>query len=158
MTAKKTITILLLAFVALTTATIVAKETGFLNRAAPSPSDASAPQSAPVKVVASYFHGNFRCAKCRTIEAYTAEAIQSGFAEELQKGTVELKIINVETAGNEHYANDYQLDTRSVVLARYENDAQKEWKRLDALWGLIGDKDAFIKTVQEETRLLLGAK
>ncbi|MDD4616028.1 MAG: nitrophenyl compound nitroreductase subunit ArsF family protein [Alphaproteobacteria bacterium] len=177
MNAKKVTTLLLLLFVAASVGTIVVKERNALpaaqkpetasaapvtspQEAAPEKAQATAaPEAtAPVKVVAYYFHGNFRCAKCRMIEALTTEAIQTGFAEDIKNGRVELKVVNIEEPGNEHYAEDYQLATRSVVVARYEGAAQKDWKRLDAVWELLGDKDAFIRMVQGETNVLLKGK
>ncbi|MDD3183242.1 MAG: nitrophenyl compound nitroreductase subunit ArsF family protein [Alphaproteobacteria bacterium] len=112
-------------------------------------------KAAPAKVVAYYFHGNMRCTTCKKIEALTTEAIETGFADDIKSGRVELKVVNVEESGNEHYIQDYQLASRSVVVARYEGEAQKDWKRLDEVWQLVSDKDAFIRFVQEQTTNLL---
>lgn len=112
-------------------------------------------KTAPAKVVAYYFHGNMRCTTCKKIEALTTEAIETGFADDIKSGRVELKVVNVEESGNEHYIQDYQLASRSVVVARYEGEAQKDWKRLDEGWQLVSDKDAFIRFVQEQTTNLL---
>lgn len=111
--------------------------------------------TAPAKVVAYYFHGNMRCTTCKKIEALTTEAIETGFTEDIQAGRLELKVVNVEESGNEHYIQDYQLASRSVVVARFEGNTQKEWKRLDDVWQLVSDKNAFIRFVQEQTANLL---
>lgn len=111
--------------------------------------------TAPAKVVAYYFHGNMRCTTCKKIEDLTTEAIETGFADDIKAGRVELKVVNVEESGNEHYIQDYQLASRSVVVARYEGEAQKDWKRLDGVWQLVSDKDAFVRFVQEQTANLL---
>lgn len=126
------------------------------------PSTPSAPvvqeKAEPAKVVAYYFHGNMRCTTCKKIEALTTEAIETGFADDIKASRVELKVVNVEESGNEHYIQDYQLASRSVVVARYEGEAQKDWKRLDAVWQLTGDKEAFIRLIQDETAALLKGK
>ncbi|MDD5587199.1 MAG: nitrophenyl compound nitroreductase subunit ArsF family protein [Alphaproteobacteria bacterium] len=169
MTAKKITAILLLLFVTASIGTIVAKETGLNHmlatgergsgqsepplQAAKAPMQPKAAISA--KVVAYYFHGNYRCPTCRTIEAYTAEAINNGFDEDLKSGRVELKVVNIEEPGNEHFVQDYQLANRSVVVASYEGDNQRDWKRLDEVWQLVGNKDAFIRFVQNETAVFL---
>ena len=114
--------------------------------------------TAPAKVVAYYFHGNMRCTTCKKIEALTTEAIETGFADDIKNGRVELKVVNVEESGNEHFIQDYELASRSVVVARYEGEAQKDWKRLDAVWQLTGDKEAFIRLIQDETATLLKDK
>lgn len=183
MNAKKIATALLILFVVASVGTIVAKEMGAMVPTATSapqtagaiPIAPAAPQaaqqpaqpvavqkqsetSAPAKVVAYYFHGNYRCPTCRKIEALTTEAIQTRFADDLKNGRVELKVINIEESANEHYVQDYQLASRSVVVARYEGGNQKDWKRLDAVWQLTGDKEAFIRLVQDETTALLKGK
>ena len=38
------------------------------------------------KVIAYYLHGHRRCATCIKLEAYTKEAIETGFAELLEQG------------------------------------------------------------------------
>ncbi|MDD3183665.1 MAG: nitrophenyl compound nitroreductase subunit ArsF family protein [Alphaproteobacteria bacterium] len=128
------------------------------NTSSTAASPAAQEKAAQAKVVAYYFHGNMRCATCHKIEAYTTEAIQTGFADDVKNGRVELKVINVEEPANEHYVQDYQLALRSVVVARYEGQEQKDWKRLDEVWKLAGDKDAFIRMVQDETSTLLKGK
>lgn len=150
MNIKKIITLVLLVFVVASVGTIVAKERGVQP----------APQTVqnitvPAKVVAYYFHGNMRCITCKKIEALTTEAIETGFADDIKSGRVELKVVNVEESGNEHFIQDYELASRSVVVARYEGEVEKDWKRLDEVWQLVGDKDAFIRFVQEQTANLL---
>jgi hypothetical protein len=166
MNAKKIITLFLLLFVVASVGTIIAKErSAILVPSAPSQENKTeqtaqklSDATSPAKVVAYYFHGNFRCATCRKIEALTTEAIQTGFTEDIKNGRVEMRVINIEESGNEHYVQDFQLASRSVVVARYEGGSQKGWKRLDALWQLAGDKDAFIRMVQDETNVLLKGK
>jgi len=103
------------------------------------------------RTVVYYFHGNVRCYSCKKIEAYTREAIQSGFPEELKNGSLELKTINVEESAHEHFVQDFQLYTRSVVLERRLDDKQQQWKNLDQVWNLIRSKADFIDYVQKET-------
>jgi hypothetical protein len=168
MKAKKITTLLLLLFVVASIGTIVAKEriaqvsTTATELETIGPSNTEPPfapvpseKAAPVKVVAYYFHGNRRCVTCRTIEALTTEAIETGFADDIKTGRVELKVVNVEEPGNEHFIRDYELVSRSVVVARYEDGQQRNWKRLDEVWQLVRDKEAFIRFMQEQTSNLL---
>ncbi len=130
--------------------------------------NASAAQSAPanasetanllqhqVKTVVYYFHGNMRCASCRKIEAYTKETLQSGFADALQDGSLELQVINVDESANEHYVQDFQLYTRSVILERRAGNQQQQWKNLDQVWSLIRDKTAFMVYVQKQIETMM---
>ena len=107
-------------------------------------------------VVAYYFHGNFRCQTCRKIEALSREAVESGFPEDLKAGRLEWRVINVEEPGNEHFVQDYQLFSKSLVLVAKEGSKQTRWKNLQKVWTLVGDKEAFIQYVQDEIRAHLG--
>jgi hypothetical protein len=110
------------------------------------------------KVVVYYFHGDVRCMTCRTIEAYTKEAIDVDFADALKDGRMEWRVVNVEAPGNDHYVKDFQLSTRSVVLERLADGKAREWKNLERVWELIrGDKEDFLKYIQDETRAYLEA-
>jgi len=126
--------------------------------AAPAPSAARAkvqPEAPRRTVVAYYFHGNFRCQTCRKIETLSREAVESGFPEDLKAGRLAWRVVNVEEAGNEHFIQDYQLFSKSLVLVAKEGEKQTRWKNLQEVWTLVGDKDAFIQYVQDEIRAYL---
>ena len=115
----------------------------------------SQPSVSDRTVVAYYFHGNFRCQTCRKIEAFSREAVESGFPEDLKAGRLEWRAINVEEPGNEHFIQDYQLFSKSLVLVAKEGSKQTRWKNLQKVWTLVGDKEAFIQYVQDEIRAFL---
>lgn len=106
------------------------------------------------KIIVYYFHGTRRCPTCKKLEAYSQEAVQTGFADELKSGTIEWQVVNIEESPNEHFEKDYQLYTKSVILSRVENGKETAWKNLDKIWELVGDKEAFVKYVQDEVRLM----
>lgn len=158
MMTKKIVSTLLLLFVVASVGTIVAKETGILGTSPTAPiTETSKPPEAtsPVKVVAYYFHGNSCCPTCRKLETQTTEAVETGFAEDIKKGRVEFKKVNMEEKGNEHYVQEYRLVACSVIVSRYEGGTQKSWKRLDDIWKLVGNHDAYIRYVQNETTAML---
>ena len=127
-------------------------------RAAPTATVAgakSSPRMPDRTVVAYYFHGNFRCQTCRKIEALSREAVESGFPEDLKVGRLEWRVINVEEPGNEHFIQDYQLFSKSLVLVAKEGSKQTRWKNLQKVWTLVGDKEGFIQYVQDEIRAYL---
>lgn len=113
------------------------------------------PSQQQTKTVVYYFHGNMRCSSCKKIEAYTKEAIQSGFAEALRNGTLEVKVINLEAPGNDHYVQDFQIYSRSVVLERLTGDTQQAWTNLDQIGRLIRNKTAFMEYVQQQTLAMM---
>lgn len=111
-----------------------------------------APQPESRKVVATYFHGNVRCATCRKVEAYAREAVEEGFRSEIDKGVVEFRAINVEEPANRHYIQDYQLMTRSVVVTEEVDGAVAQWTRLDQVWAFVGNRPAYLNYVQDAVR------
>ncbi len=166
MRAKTIITVVLLAFVVASVVYLVIKESGPKPRAPAKPQtneqttttaekpkipDASEKKAINRKVVAYYFHGNMRCMTCRTIEAYTKEAIQAGFPEALKDGRLEFRVVNVDEPDNEHFVQDYQIVTRSVVIAEFEGGKQNRWKNLGQVWELVRNKQAFLKYIQDQT-------
>ena len=155
MKAKTIITATLLLFVAASVLYLVIKETGGKTQGTiltPDMTEAN-------KIVVYYFHGNVRCVTCRTIEAYAKEAIQTGFVDELNDGRLEWRVVNIEDPGNEHFVQDFQLSTRSVVLERIANGKRQEWKNLERVWELVrGDKEDFLKYIQNGTTAYLAAE
>ncbi|HET6349227.1 MAG TPA: nitrophenyl compound nitroreductase subunit ArsF family protein [Candidatus Krumholzibacteria bacterium] len=103
----------------------------------------------PARVIAYYFHTNYRCVSCRNIEQYTHEAIESGFPADLEDGHLVWRVVNVEEKGNEHFVKDYKLFTKSVVLV---DERTGEWKNLPKVWELLGDPNKFIRYIQNETQ------
>ncbi len=107
------------------------------------------------KVIAYYFHTNYRCPTCQRIEAYSREAINFGFDAELKAGRLELRVVNYELPENQHFAQDYKLFTKSLVLVRIQDGQQVGWTNLERIWELNSDYDAFMRYVQGEIRKYL---
>jgi hypothetical protein len=106
-------------------------------------------------VVAYYFHTNRRCMTCRTIEAYTEEALKERFSEELESGKLKFRSLDVSVAENAHFVDDYQLFSQSVVLSYVRNGEEKRWNNLARVWQLVRDKPAFFSYIQEETKAFM---
>jgi len=116
---------------------------------------AATPKSEQKKLVVYYFHTTFRCQSCNMIEQFTKQAVESGFADELKKGLIELKVINVEEKGNEHYAEEYKLYTKSVIVSDVRNGKEASWKNLEKVWQLLGDQNKFKEYIQTEVKTSL---
>ena len=97
-----------------------------------------------------YFHGNFRCVNCRNIEQYTKEAVEKYFRKELDAGQVVFKVINVETKGNEHFTDDYQLYTKSVVLSLVKSGKEIKFDNLNKVWEHLRNREAFHQYIKTE--------
>lgn len=107
------------------------------------------------KTIAYYFYSQPRCASCKKIEAFTEEAIRTGFEKELKSGELEWRLVDVKEKGNEHFIQDYQLYSKSVVLVNMKNGEQSDWKNLQEVWNLLNDKQKFIDYIRGETRAFL---
>lgn len=110
------------------------------------------------KIIAYYFHRTKRCPTCITIEEYSGEAVKNGFAEDIKTGRLEWKSVNIEDGGNEHFEDDYQLYTQSLVLVEMRDGKQERWKNLEKIWELVVNKEAFINYVQEKLKSYLEEK
>jgi len=111
----------------------------------------------PDTVIAYYFHGSFRCVTCTNMEKYSREAIQANFQDELNSGRIEFKAVNVEEAGNEHFVNDYQLYTKSLILSLVKDGKEVKSKNLDKIWELARNKQKFIDYVTGEVNEFMKA-
>ncbi|MFA6958314.1 MAG: nitrophenyl compound nitroreductase subunit ArsF family protein [Thermoanaerobaculia bacterium] len=128
------------------------------SRTASRPSEE--PAAAPAenrKIVATYFHGNVRCATCRKVEAYAREAVEEGFRPEVAAGVVEFRAVNVEVAENGHFVEDYRLTNKSVIVTEEVNGVVARWAKLDEVWGLVGNHDAYLGYVRDAVRGYLEA-
>ena len=130
----------------------------------PATADASAsdPQTAPAAVPAAdslivyYFHGNMRCATCLKFESYTSELLKTAFASQLDSGAIQWRVVNVEDSENRHFITDFELVTKSVVLARMRDGEMTEWVNLDKIWDLAADKTAFTAYIRDNVQAYLG--
>lgn len=153
---KKTIlTTALLLFVAVCVAVMLFKDNRGLSIEA---TETMAPATvSQTGLVAYYFHGTARCVTCRKIESYAQQALTEAFPNEIEEGVLTWRPINVEEPENQHFIEDFALSTKSVVLVRYQEGTQSEWKNLDQIWTLTGDETAFKSYIQTETQAYLEA-
>lgn len=102
------------------------------------------------RVIAYYFHGTFRCYTCTNMEKYSREAVEANFKDALQSGKLEFKAVNVEERDNEHFVNDYQLYTKSLILSLVKDGKEIKSKNLDKIWEYARNKQKFIDYVTTE--------
>ena len=107
------------------------------------------------RVIAYYFHGNFRCYTCHTMEQYSKEAIEANFKDALSSGKLEFKVVNIEERGNEHFTQDYQLYTKSLVLSLVKDGKEIKWKNLPKIWDYVRNKQSFFDYVTEKVNNFL---
>lgn len=151
---KSIITIALLIFVAVSLTVVVMRNTS-TSAVGTQPEPGVAAEGD--KVIAYYFHRTQRCPTCNRIEELTHEIIHQNFAEELSSGKLELRVVNVESPGNEHFETDFNLVSQSIILVDLKTGKQMKWKNLDQIWELIGTESEFRIYVESEIRGFMGA-
>lgn len=110
------------------------------------------PQTDASRYVAYYFFTNKRCGPCIRIEQWSQEAITQSFKEDIQSGKLQWQALNVEKAENAHYIKDFQLYTKSVIIAEYNADKLVRWNNLKDVWKLYRNEEKYFDYVVRETR------
>jgi len=108
------------------------------------------PQPITDGVIAFYFHGDERCATCKTIEACAEKAVHEGFADELKDGRLQWLVVNYDRPQHGHYKKDYGVATPMVVLARRAGGRDVKSASLVEVWPLViqGDTEGCVDYVR----------
>lgn len=125
--------------------------------------DKATPKNSPENIAADgshavtvyYFHGKYRCYSCNLIEQLTRISVEEGFSEEIGKGLVSFKVLNVEEQENSHFIKDYSLYTKSVIVSDVRGGKEIRWKNLTKVWELLRNEVAFKSYVQAEVNKFL---
>ena len=103
------------------------------------------------KIIVYYFYAKPRCISCKKIENYTKEAVEA-----LKNNKVEYKAINLDDNANNHYAKEYKLFTKAVILSKVKNGKQVKWKNLDGIWTKLNNEKEFKSYVTKEIKNIGG--
>ena len=105
-------------------------------------------EESKVSYAAFYFHPTARCESCLNLEAFAKELIESKFSK---TGFV-FKSIDIDEEENEHYKKDFGLTFSSLVLVKYKNGSQLNWKNLESVWSYTNDKEKFFGYTEKEIK------
>jgi hypothetical protein len=159
---KHLVTGALLAFVAVTGITLAVKETAHARAVAkaetsPVPAEAArtAPAERPATVFVTYFHTTARCVSCLKIEDLTNATMAERFAAPIAEKRVVWRSVNLDEPANAHFAKDYDLYTKSVVVSEVKGGFEVRWKNLDQVWHLLGNPESFQSYVEREVQAFL---
>jgi hypothetical protein len=108
-----------------------------------------APES---QVWVTYYYTSYRCPTCKKLEAYSRKAIQEGFPAELEEKKIVFRTRNLDEPENSHYAEDYKLVTKSLIVSLNRKGKEIKWKNLPDIWKLVRDQERFAEYVRKETR------
>jgi hypothetical protein len=104
------------------------------------------------RIVVMYFHRTNRCDRCRTMGGYAEEAVKKGFADQIKTGKVEFHFIDFQDAKNEALTKGYKVTGPTLIVAHVVKNKVKDRKNLIEMWEKLGDKDDFIKYVQDNVK------
>mgnify|MGYP001214806208 CR=1 FL=1 len=94
-----------------------------------------------------YFSVGKECTTCESIEAYTKEALVEYYTAPLANGEIEWRTRDMDDPRHEHFAEDYDLYTKSIVLVDAKDG---RFKNLTEVWDLVGDQHAFVEYIHQE--------
>ena len=114
------------------------------------------PTKLPRKYIAYYFHRTIRCPTCLSIEKQSHEAIEAAYSGELSAGQLEWHAVNIEQLGNEHFEQDFELQSQSLILVEMKGAQVARWKLLPKVWELVEDPNGFQEYVVTEVAEFLG--
>ena len=114
------------------------------------------PGVAPDVIQVTYFSSDVRCATCVRIERLTQETVAKNFAAELASGRIVLQTINLDGPGNEHFVQDYQLISKTVIVSDRAKGQEVKWENLQEVWSKQKDEQAFEAYVVDAVRRHLG--
>jgi thiol-disulfide isomerase/thioredoxin len=101
------------------------------------------------RVMAIYFHRTQRCPTCQKMGSYAEEAVKTGFARQLEEGTLSLHYVNFEDSRNAALTKGYGITGPALIVARVANNKVVRHANLTDIWAKATDKPAFIKYVQD---------
>ena len=112
---------------------------------------------APDVIQVTYFSSDVRCATCVRIERLTQETVTKNFSAELASGRLILQTINLDGPGNEHFVQDYQLISKTVIVSARAKGQEVKWENLQEVWSKQKDEQAFEAYVVDAVRRHLGS-
>lgn len=106
-------------------------------------------------VLVTYFTSDQRCPTCLQIEKQTREAMETGFAKELAGGQLRFRTVNFDRPEHRHFAKDYQLTFKTVVVSDRRRGGEAKWEKFDKVWDLVDKPEAFAAYLQDGVRKFL---
>lgn len=118
-------------------------------------SEASAEAATAPSVVVTYFTTDVRCDSCVKIEELTRAAVEEQFADEVAAGRVRFRIRNLDRPENKHFAREYEMAFKTVVISQESSDEVLRWEKRDEVWKLLDEPEQFKAYVAAPVREFL---
>lgn len=105
------------------------------------------------KIQIFYFHRSQRCNTCKTIGRLTEEVISERFADELERGVVEFKEVNVELLENKELAKKFKATGPSLYINTIKNGYDDINQDVN-VWRLINNEAAYKDYLENKIKAL----
>ena len=107
------------------------------------------------QVWVTYYYTSYRCPTCMKLETYSRQAVEGGFPDEIEKGQVVFRTLNLDEPENSRFVDEYKLVTKSLIVSLNRKGREVKWKNLPDIWKLVGDQEKFEEYVRRETQSFL---
>jgi hypothetical protein len=74
------------------------------------------PEKSSAVVEVYYFHGSYRCPTCLAVEEQTKKVVSEVYGKQLENGTIELKVLNLEEKANQAVVEQFEIGWSSLIL------------------------------------------
>lgn len=98
-------------------------------------------ESVKGNTVVFYLRSTFRCWQCNMIELYTDELIRDEFAEVLESGLLQWRVVDY--LQNRELANRYNVSGNTVIVQSYVEGMESEYTRLDQVMEKVFNQEEF---------------
>jgi hypothetical protein len=92
-----------------------------------------------------YFHAPHRCPTCRKIESFSHEAL----TPEIEAGNVAWQIADYTADTNASLVDQFKVFTSTVVLVEVQDGKVVRWKNLEEVWNHTSDQTDFTAFINQ---------
>lgn len=128
---------------------------GGTNAAAPTTESLANADGTMPRMIVYYLSIGKDCTTCENLERYTRESLDTHFVEELAQGMIGWRSYDMDQPEHAHFATDFELYTKSIVLAAVSDGELVQWKNLTQVWEHVYDKERFIAYIRDEIQQFL---
>ena len=97
-----------------------------------------------------YFHETVRCTTCLEIEADTEKILKENYSQLLANGFLKWVPFNIDDEGGDEFAQQFDTNSNSLVLANISKDKQLKYKKLEDIWDFVGNPEGLAIYVTNE--------
>jgi hypothetical protein len=109
-------------------------------------------------VIAYYFHPTIRCHTCLAIEADAERAIKNNFPQQIAKESLVWVPVNLDDSVGEDFKKQFNISGSTLVIVKMQDGKVTDFKKLEKVWQLVGDNQAFSEYVTGEINGYLNGK